>query len=102
MSDRTQIKLRIDITYDDVLRMFNEVEQKIRNEVVKLLPYPDVKLILSFCLHKTVDDMYVIIIKYKADDVYVLYVSQVQVPYVSFILDDDVHVVYSFVQTEAC
>jgi len=60
--------LRIDITYDDVLRMFNEVEQKIRNEVVKLLPYPDVKLILtSFCLHRTIDDMYVIIIKYKAD-----------------------------------
>jgi len=48
--------------------MFNEVEQKIRNEVVKLLPYPDVKLILtSFCLHKTVDDLYVVIIKYKAD-----------------------------------
>jgi len=48
--------------------MFNEVEQKIRNEVVKLLPYPDVKLILtSFCLHRTIDDMYVIIIKYKAD-----------------------------------
>jgi hypothetical protein len=68
MSDRTQIKLRIDITYDDVLRMFNEVEQKIRNEVVKFLPYPDVKLILtSFCLHRTVDDMYVVILKYKAD-----------------------------------
>jgi len=68
MSDRTQIKLRIDITYDDVLRMFNEAEQKIRNEVVKLLPYPDVKLILtSFCLHRTIDDMYVVIIKYKAD-----------------------------------
>jgi len=32
------------------------------------LPYPDVKLILtSFCLHRTIDDMYVIIIKYKAD-----------------------------------
>jgi len=60
--------LRIDITYDDVLRMFNEAEQKIRNEVVKLLPYPDVKLILtSFCLHRTIDDMYVVIIKYKAD-----------------------------------
>ena len=68
MSDRTQIRLRVDITYDDVIRMFNEVEQKIRNEVVKLLPYPDVKLILtSFCLHRTVDDMYVVIIKYKAD-----------------------------------
>jgi len=68
MSDRTQIKLRIDITYDDVIRMFNEVEQKIRNEVVKFLPYPDVKLILtSFCLHRTVDDMYVVILKYKAD-----------------------------------
>ena len=48
--------------------MFNEIEQKIRNEVVKLLPYPDVKLILtSFCLHRTVDDLYVVIIKYKAD-----------------------------------
>jgi len=48
--------------------MFNEVERKIREEVVKLLPYPDVKLILtSFCLHRTIDDMYVIIIKYKAD-----------------------------------
>jgi len=68
MSDRTQIRLRVDITYDDVLRMFNEAEQKIRNEVVKLLPYPDVKLILtSFCLHRTIDDMYVVIIKYKAD-----------------------------------
>jgi hypothetical protein len=68
MSDRTQIRLRVDITYDDVIRMFNEVEQKIRNEVVKLLPYPDVKLILtSFCLHRTVDDLYVVIIKYKAD-----------------------------------
>jgi len=68
MSDRTQIKLRVDITYEDVLRMFNEVERKIREEVVKFLPYPDVKLILtSFCLHKTVDDMYVVIIKYKAD-----------------------------------
>jgi len=68
MSDRTQIRLRVDITYDDVLRMFNEVERKIREEVVKFLPYPDVKLILtSFCLHRTIDDMYVIIIKYKAD-----------------------------------
>jgi len=68
MSDRTQIRLRVDITYEDVLRMFNEVERKIREEVVKLLPYPDVKLILtSFCLHRTIDDMYVIIIKYKAD-----------------------------------
>jgi len=68
MSDRTQIKLRVDITYDDVLRMFNEVERKIREEVVKLLPYPDVKLTLSsFCLHKTVDDLHVAIIKYKAD-----------------------------------
>jgi len=48
--------------------MFNEVERKIREEVVKLLPYPDVKLILtSFCLHRTIDDMYVVIIKYKAD-----------------------------------
>jgi hypothetical protein len=48
--------------------MFNEAERKIRNEVVKLLPYPDVKLILtSFCLHKTVDDLYVVILKYKAD-----------------------------------
>jgi len=48
--------------------MFNEVERKIREEVVKFLPYPDVKLILtSFCLHRTIDDMYVIIIKYKAD-----------------------------------
>jgi len=48
--------------------MFNEIEQKIRNEVVKLLPYPDVKLILtSFCLHRTVDDLYVVIVKYKAD-----------------------------------
>ena len=68
MSDRTQIRLRVDITYDDVLHMFNEVEQKIRNEVVKLLPYPDVKLNLSsFCLHRTVDDLYVVIVKYKAD-----------------------------------
>jgi len=68
MSDRTQIRLKVDITYEDVLRMFNEVERKIREEVVKLLPYPDVKLILtSFCLHRTIDDMYVIIIKYKAD-----------------------------------
>jgi len=68
MSDRTQIRLRVDITYEDVLRMFNEVERKIREEVVKLLPYPDVKLILtSFCLHRTIDDMYVVIIKYKAD-----------------------------------
>jgi len=48
--------------------MFNEVERKIREEVVKLLPYPDVKLILtSFCLHRTIDDMYVVILKYKAD-----------------------------------
>ena len=48
--------------------MFNEVEWKIREEIVKFLPYPDVKLILtSFCLHKTVDDLYVVIIKYKAD-----------------------------------
>jgi len=48
--------------------MFNEVERKIREEVVKFLPYPDVKLILtSFCLHRTIDDMYVVIIKYKAD-----------------------------------
>ena len=48
--------------------MFNEVERKIREEVVKFLPYPDVKLILtSFCLHRTVDDMYVVILKYKAD-----------------------------------
>jgi len=68
MSDRTQIRLKVDITYEDVLRMFNEVERKIREEVVKLLPYPDVKLILtSFCLHRTIDDMYVVIIKYKAD-----------------------------------
>ena len=68
MSDRTQIRLKVDITYEDVLRMFNEVERKIREEVVKFLPYPDVKLILtSFCLHRTIDDMYVIIIKYKAD-----------------------------------
>jgi len=68
MSDRTQIRLKVDITYEDVLRMFNEVERKIREEVVKLLPYPDVKLILtSFCLHRTVDDLYVVIIKYKAD-----------------------------------
>jgi hypothetical protein len=71
MSDRTQIRLRINITYDDVLRMFNEIEQKIRAEVVKLLPYPDVKLTLSnFCLHKTVDDLYVAILKYKADVMY--------------------------------
>jgi len=68
MSDRTQIRLKVDITYEDVLRMFNEVERKIREEVVKLLPYPDVKLILtSFCLHRTIDDMYVVILKYKAD-----------------------------------
>jgi len=68
MSDRTQIRLKVDITYEDVLRMFNEVERKIREEVVKFLPYPDVKLILtSFCLHRTVDDLYVVIIKYKAD-----------------------------------
>jgi len=68
MSDRTQIRLKVDITYEDVLRMFNEVERKIREEVVKFLPYPDVKLILtSFCLHRTIDDMYVVIIKYKAD-----------------------------------
>jgi len=68
MSDRTQIRLRVDTTYEDVIRMFNEVERKIREEVVKFLPYPDVKLILtSFCLHRTIDDMYVIIIKYKAD-----------------------------------
>jgi len=68
MSDRTQIRLKVDITYEDVLRMFNEVERKIREEVVKLLPYPDVKLTLSsFCLHKTVDELYVVILKYKAD-----------------------------------
>jgi len=68
MSDRTQIKLNISMTYDDVLRIFSEVEHEIRNEVVKLLPYPDVKLNLSsFCLHRTVDDLYVVIIKYKAD-----------------------------------
>jgi hypothetical protein len=68
MSDRTQIRLRVDITHEDVIRIFNEVEQKIRDEVVKLLPYPDVKLTLSsFCLHKTVDDLYVAILKYKAD-----------------------------------
>jgi len=68
MSDRTQLRLKVDITYDDVIRMFNEIEQKIRNEVVKLLPYPDVKLILtSFCLHRTIDDLYVVVVKYKAD-----------------------------------
>jgi hypothetical protein len=68
MSDRTQLRLKVDITYEDVLRMFNEIERKIREEVVKLLPYPDVKLILTnFCLHKTVDDLYVVILKYKAD-----------------------------------
>jgi len=68
MSDRMPIRLKVDITYDDVIRIFNEIEQKIRAEVVKLLPYPDVKLTLtSFCLHKTVDDLYVVILKYKAD-----------------------------------
>jgi len=68
MSDRMPIRLKVDITYDDVIRIFNEVEQKIRAEVVKLLPYPDVRINLtSFCLHKTVDDLYVVILKYKAD-----------------------------------
>jgi len=68
MSDRTQVKLNISMTYDDVIRIFSEVESEIRNEVVKLLPYPDVKLTLtSFCLHRTVDGLYVVILKYKAD-----------------------------------
>jgi len=68
MSDRMPIRLKVDITYDDVIRIFNEVEQKIRAEVVKLLPYPDVRINLSsFCLHRTVDGMYVVILKYKAD-----------------------------------
>jgi len=68
MSDRTQIRLSISMTYDDVIRIFSEIESEIRSEVVKLLPYPDVKLtLLSFCTHRTVDGMYVILLKYKAD-----------------------------------
>ena len=67
--------------------MFNEVERKIREEVVKLLPYPDVKLILtSFCLHRTVDDLYVVILKYKAD---VRYLDLRDIKYIDVVIRSD-------------
>jgi len=67
-SDRTQVRLSVSMTHEDVIRIFGEIESEIRKEVVKLLPYPFVKLTLvSFCLHKTVDNKYVVVLKYKAD-----------------------------------